>query len=710
MGGNNMTNNEESKKSKKGKVAFMFAFAVTVLGSCAATAAASSVTDSGDGVDGMSVEDENDSKGFDTGYRELEKNIYVATDRAETMKSFRSDMNAFKGFGSYSVTHNGGHVEGNIAAAVTPNFYVFNSNVAQHVKDGNTHYVQYLDAAPENSNMLVTIAPDTTYEFVFGFDFERFSYGENDNCVRFRAGGKEYAIECGGAQNTSKFTLTRADDSHTFKNIAENLNNIGESGVAVIDAVEFSAADSADAMKRAAMAIALGEVQPGETMVINVHADDLQKDTESYKALVMDNKGVNIVINVIIDGASDEIFLGNVNSPDWCEAGANVTFNFGSYTGHITSGLVGGIYVAPYASFTVAGNVNGSVIANDIEMVGEIHQITSTAIYEGDDVFETEKDSSSETSDDEGEITEGGETEEESEGEITEKGDTEKVEETEKAEETEKVEETEKAEEPEDVEDIDKGEEPEEETEVKPEEKAEEKVEEKTEEEPGEKIEEETEVKPGEEIEEEPGENTTEDESEEGTEDEITEEESEEETEEESEEETEEDVEEDNEDDKEIVDTSTNKPDEKPSDNENLVEDDEPSGPVTEVKPEVEDSEPTETVTEVKPEIKDDEPTDEPTNEIVEIDDDEVPKGSEPSLDFDMEDEDSDVDPVIGDEPEPDDGVDYDNVVIIDDEVPMAEFPYTGVEDAGAGLAVGAAGAAAVAAAALLSKKRKKDN
>ncbi|MCH5208007.1 MAG: hypothetical protein J1F04_03910, partial [Oscillospiraceae bacterium] len=380
-----MSEEEKKKKTNKGKVAFMFAFAVTVLGSRAGAMTASAAVNPGDDAnsnsgDGQSQSQQNEI-GSKEGYLKCGSNVYVASEEASGVANLNNSLAGLKGFAAYTKDLNmyGIHVEGNICAENVNKFDVFNTNVADNfVKnnvDGFDVYTCYIAQPPQSDSDMVKIHmyEGTSYELVLGFDYEEFHF-DNGNKIGFRAGGKEYKIEC---EDLKRLTVRRANENDKFADINGNLAYMAAAGQALINEVGYSAEDSANSLRDAVFAIENKTVKPGQTLVASVHHSDLSANGSYIEKLLTDNGGVKVIINVITDADTTYVDMGVANKGvNWNLSNANVTFNFGDYAGDVRTAQMGGLIVAPNAHFFNEGVLSGSVFAADVRMNNEIHQIT----------------------------------------------------------------------------------------------------------------------------------------------------------------------------------------------------------------------------------------------------------------------------------------------------------------------------------------------
>ncbi|MCH5203236.1 MAG: hypothetical protein J1F03_00740, partial [Oscillospiraceae bacterium] len=380
-----MSNEEKRKKPNKGKVAFMFAFAVTVLGSRAGAMTASAAVNPGDDAnnnngDGQSQSQQNEI-GSKEGYLKCGSNVYIASEEASAVKGLNNSLSGLKGFAAYTKDLNmyGIHVEGNICAETVNKFDVFNTNVADNfVKnnvDGFDVYTCYIAQPPQDGGDIIKVHmyEGTSYELVLGFDFEE-RFFDNGNQLGFSAGGKDYKIEC---EDKNRVTIRRATVDDKFADISGNLDLMAKAGQALINEVGYSADESGNSLEDAVFAIESKAVKPGQTIVASVHCNDLRSNGSYIEKLLTDNGGVNVIINVITDADTNYVDMGVANNGvNWNLSNANVTFNFGDYAGDVKASQMGGLIVAPNAHFFNDGVLSGSIFASDVKMNNEIHQIT----------------------------------------------------------------------------------------------------------------------------------------------------------------------------------------------------------------------------------------------------------------------------------------------------------------------------------------------
>ena len=390
---------EERKKSNKGKTALMFAFALTVLSSRASAAAAAAVPDmSGNfGEDTSKVDKAIKQSGGNPAYEALDINVYLATEQSHSTSYFYKTLDSIRDFAAYARNLNSNHVEGNIAVGKTNCELTYNTNVVKYGTNRYGTYKLYFASVDEFKRLPnIEIASGTKYELVLGFDHKVFTY-DNGNKIGVIAGGVEYRFNVNGGYNNVSVRRATAEDK--FADIDGTLNLLAQYGDAIMSDVSFDKADSAYSLGRAYDLIEKGSVTEGDVIVANVHADDLPSNESVVRALLEHNNGVRVIINVITDDTTKNVWFGNVNVANWTASASNVIFNFGSYTGSVSTGLNGGIFVAPYATFSNSGNVNGAVIASTINQTGEIHQVTNCDFHFYNDDIEDDTD----TDTDEGE-------------------------------------------------------------------------------------------------------------------------------------------------------------------------------------------------------------------------------------------------------------------------------------------------------------------
>ena len=112
-------NNEKKKKSNKGKAAFMFAFAVTVLGSRAASLGASAAPiNSDEDFDNLTTDSINQGIGTDIEYYKVDSNVFAATDQAKCVNDLTKAVKDVNHYGIFANTLNiergSQHIESNI--------------------------------------------------------------------------------------------------------------------------------------------------------------------------------------------------------------------------------------------------------------------------------------------------------------------------------------------------------------------------------------------------------------------------------------------------------------------------------------------------------------------------------------------------------------------------------------------------------------------
>ncbi len=372
----------EKKKSKKSKAAFMFAFAATVLSSRAASLAASAapVVDTDD-INMPTANNVQADIGTTVDYQKIASNVYIANESSPEMRSFQNVLSETRNYGvfaeNFNMNTNGNHVEANVCAKKIRNVDAQYDNILAHSPDkaADAKLTWYLGAPPESTDIRLTVNSDKKYELVLGFAFEEISY-DNGHGIGFKADGKEYHIECGGkAENVS---IVRED-----RNIASSLDNIAEQGNRLMLAADFESDKSDKSLFNAVSAILMDQVTRGQTLMVNVHANDLASNSGYIGNLLKCNEGVNVIINIMTDPSVKNIDLGRCSDDTWLETDGRVTFNFGTFNGTISTDKNAGTIVAPYASFVNRENFHGNVVAMSVDMGNELYQdldnLTSTA-------------------------------------------------------------------------------------------------------------------------------------------------------------------------------------------------------------------------------------------------------------------------------------------------------------------------------------------
>ena len=95
-------NNNKKKKSNKGKVAFMFAFAVTVLSSRAVSLAASATPLSNDDFDNLTENSNEQNTSKNSDYRKINQNVYIASEQAQAVKNFNNSLQLTRNYAVYA--------------------------------------------------------------------------------------------------------------------------------------------------------------------------------------------------------------------------------------------------------------------------------------------------------------------------------------------------------------------------------------------------------------------------------------------------------------------------------------------------------------------------------------------------------------------------------------------------------------------------------
>ena len=786
-----MSNEEKRKKTNKGKVAFMFAFAVTVLGSRAGALSASAAVTPGDDANNDDNNNVTESARNDIGsneaYLKCGSNVYIASEDASAVADFNNELSGYKGFAAYTKDLNmyGIHVEGNICAEKVNKFDVFNTNVAANFERNGVEapsvYTCYIAELPQDGDSTIKLGvyEGTTYDLVFGFDFEIVEGGDASK-ITFNAGGRDYIIDCQG--HPEKVSIRRADANDSFANIGAKLDSMAKAGQSLIDEVGFSAEDSGSSLRDAVYAIETGAVQPGQTLVASVSSNDLSANGEYLQKLLSRNGGVKVIINVITDDSTTYVDMGCVNDNgddkiNWNLSNANITFNFGNYAGDIKTSQMGGIVVAPNAHFFNDGVLSGSVFASDVRMNNEIHQVTADDgsapsvddeqdVTTPDEEDQDEKDQDidkdvvqdnddTDDGDEEDEIGGGDDDTDETTPDDDDSDDTtpdddeeDKVEEEDKSIETddgdtpdEPTDDT--SDEPDDADDgpddtvVDDGDDGDDVVDDSPDEPTDETPDEPTDDTPDEPTDD-TPDEPKDDTPDEPTDDTpdeptddTPDEPTDDTPDEPTDDTPDEPTDDTPDEPTDDTPDEpvDDTPEDQVTDDVTDVEDEPDvdddytedntvdADEEDLPEDDIPDEPDTPDEPTVDETpdepvdetpdEPTEEP--VEPETPDETVVDDANDEVVDAPEDTDTPSDDTVVIDDIEMDDFDDDTEVATDSVSDENHFDDIVIIDDDDVPLADNPYTGVEDTSAGLGIGAAVALGATVAAASLKRKKKD-
>ncbi|MBP1544231.1 MAG: hypothetical protein J6A16_09050, partial [Oscillospiraceae bacterium] len=391
------------KRRIQSKAIATFAFALSLIASRSVTTISASAHSLPEG-DMTRFIDERNSGGA-TAYTHVAPNTFVATSRSYSTYDFLSTLNGIKDFAVVANSLTSTHVEGTVCVSSINRADMYNTNCANEI----TNYVCYLDKAPEDTLMKFGVDSNTKYELVFGFDYEIIS--RDNSSIVFTANGQAYKIEINGCAENLSIRKASADEKIT--DINGTLDQLAETGAALMNDEEckYDASAEGSALRSALNAIADGRAVSGDTMIVNVHANELRQYENEIAKLLLENNGVRVIINVNTDGVTDVNF-GNINAGDWQQSCQNVIFNFGAFSGNIYTPTNGGIFVAPYATFNNGGNINGAVIANTVNQNAEIHQITGDYEFsidddedDPDDGIEDPDDGDDETDDDDDDVT-----------------------------------------------------------------------------------------------------------------------------------------------------------------------------------------------------------------------------------------------------------------------------------------------------------------
>ncbi len=368
----------EKKRRRGKKSAAVVAFAATLLASNAASVLSAAEETPGD-LNNLNLSDV-DYTGASPDFKEIYDNVYIASNSVSSVKGFYGALNNVKDFGLYAKSCSSNHLECNAAVESINEFNLQYGNIVRLGTIGSGTYIVYLGAAPTATTRLdmANIPADAKVEVVLNFGFER-EDTDNGNRAGFNANGVHYELL---NVKTSNLTIRNPGEDEVQFNIQNTLDQIANTGSSLLkDAGTVSETSSFNAtLENAYKAIQNGVVGSGETLVINADAADIERNSnfeEHIKKILLENGGVNVVINVDTSNFNKDYFnFGNINGTSFMKSCANVIWNLGDYTGKL-SAPAGGIVVAPYAEVTTdKGHVNGALICNHFNQNNEVHQVT----------------------------------------------------------------------------------------------------------------------------------------------------------------------------------------------------------------------------------------------------------------------------------------------------------------------------------------------
>ena len=368
----------EKKRRRGKKSAAVVAFAATLLASNAASVLSAAEETPGD-LNNLNLSDV-DYTGASPDFKEIYDNVYVASNSVSSVKGFYGALNNVKNFGLYAKSCSSNHLECNAAVESINEFNLQYGNIVRLGTIGSGTYIVYLGAAPTATTRLdmANIPADAKVEVVLNFGFER-EDTDNGNRAGFNANGVHYELL---NVKTSNLTIRNPGEDEAQFNIQNTLDQIANTGSSLLtDAGTVSETSGFNAtLENAYKAIQNGVVGEGETLVINADAADIERNSnfeENIKKILLENGGVNVVINVDTSNFDKDYFnFGNINGTAFMKSCANVVWNLGDYTGKL-SAPAGGIVVAPYAEVTTdKGHVNGALICDHFNQNNEVHQVT----------------------------------------------------------------------------------------------------------------------------------------------------------------------------------------------------------------------------------------------------------------------------------------------------------------------------------------------
>ena len=266
------------------------------------------------------------------------------------------------------------HTNGNLAVAELIGNVNFGTSIHEGLVNREIDYIQKVDKVQSSSEVSTT--EKRKLKFVLGKDVSLTSV---DN-------GNRYAIN--GTKmdhiDPKEFFQDKNDVYIDFQKEFAQLSNTSKT-LMDMSATLMVHNDFADINHRV---IDLSGIN-ADTIYVNIDGDVLTSDTELYirnpnkKIVVMNvvNTGSNLTINSEInynDRASQE----TENFSD-----ANISWNFGNNIQNITTNKrFLGTVLAPNATVTVGGNLDGSIIANNVVINAETHRWDPNPIYPNDNI------------------------------------------------------------------------------------------------------------------------------------------------------------------------------------------------------------------------------------------------------------------------------------------------------------------------------------
>ena len=329
---------ENKRKTGKKTTAFLALAAALLASNAVSVMAAAEETSGSDFVQNPDLTDVKYTGGTPA-YTKINDNVFVATRQAKALKEYYDALNEVKDFGLYARTASINHIEGNACfgstGAVNQDYNRVHS--MQTIKSGR--YVVYLDSAEDLGDAVLKMSnlpSGTKYELVLGFDYTPITFNNN---VGFEVGGKRYYIE-GSEHKKADFTLRRAQADESSFDISANLDKLGTTGVKLMDSVgKVENGDVVSTFRDASEAIRTGKVSAGETMILNIDANEFDHNQNELPRAVTEllnlNSGVDVVINVDTSNYSgSKLQIRNINNEQF-KTGSNVVWNFGDYAGEL---------------------------------------------------------------------------------------------------------------------------------------------------------------------------------------------------------------------------------------------------------------------------------------------------------------------------------------------------------------------------------------
>ena len=333
-----------SKKKRRiqNKSVAMFAFALSLIASRSVATISASANTLDINQDEYRLTDERNAGTGASAYTKIGANTYLATGKSYSTYNFINSLKRVNGFSAVANKVDSCHLEATVATSNLNTLDMFNGNAVANNTVASKEYTCYLAEPPANTTIKIKPAPGTHYTLILDFSFSEIRE-DNGNQKGFVANGVKYLIE----DRNVDVSFVRAESGVTFTDLGGALHDIANTGDGLMSDKDaaYDAETEVNGLESAVRAIQDGRAQFGETLIVNIHANDLQRHEKDINTLLSDNKGVQVIINVATDGV-DSVYFGNGNG-NWNISFGKVVFNFGSYNGSINTNLLGGTVVAP---------------------------------------------------------------------------------------------------------------------------------------------------------------------------------------------------------------------------------------------------------------------------------------------------------------------------------------------------------------------------